>query len=43
MSVLTESRASEGSERVAQLLAGYRPLPDVYDEMMSHEGEVRAH
>jgi uncharacterized circularly permuted ATP-grasp superfamily protein/uncharacterized alpha-E superfamily protein len=43
MSVLTESRASEGSERVAQLLAGYRPLPDVYDEMMSHDGEVRAH
>jgi uncharacterized circularly permuted ATP-grasp superfamily protein/uncharacterized alpha-E superfamily protein len=43
MSVLTESRASEDSERVAQLLAGYRPLPDVYDEMMSHDGEVRAH
>ena len=43
MSVLTESRAPEGSERVAQLLAGYRPLPDVYDEMMSHDGEVRAH
>jgi len=43
MSVLTESRAPEGSERVAQLPAGYRPLPDVYDEMMSHDGEVRAH
>ena len=39
----TESHAPEGSERVAQLLAGYRPLPDVYDEMMSHDGEVRAH
>ena len=43
MSVPTESHAPEGSERVAQLLAGYRPLPDVYDEMMSHDGEVRAH
>jgi uncharacterized circularly permuted ATP-grasp superfamily protein len=43
MSVLTESAAPEGSERVAQLLAGYRPLPAVYDEMMSHDGDVRAH
>ena len=43
MSVLTESRTPEGSERVAQLLADYRPLPDVYDEMMSHDGEVREH
>jgi uncharacterized circularly permuted ATP-grasp superfamily protein/uncharacterized alpha-E superfamily protein len=43
MSVLTESRAPDGSERVAQLLADYRPLPDVYDEMTTHAGEVRAH
>ena len=35
MSVLTESGAPRDSELVAQLLAGYRPLPNVYDEMMS--------
>ena len=43
MSALTETAAPSGSELVAQLLAGYRPLPDVYDEMMSDRGEVRAH
>jgi uncharacterized circularly permuted ATP-grasp superfamily protein/uncharacterized alpha-E superfamily protein len=43
MSVLTEAAAPEGSERVAQLLADYRPLPAVYDEMMGHDGEVREH
>ncbi len=43
MSALTESAALSRSEVVAQLLAGYRPLPDVYDEMMGGDGEVRAH
>src|SRR5215468_1750077 len=43
MSVLGESAVPESSELVAQLLAGYRPLPHVYDEMMSDRGEVRAH
>ena len=43
MSVLTESEAPQGSGRVVQLLAGYRPLPGVYDEMMSPDGEVREH
>src|SRR5262249_39346880 len=43
MSVLSESATPKGSDVVAQLLAGYRPLPDVYDEMMSHQGEVREH
>ena len=43
MSVLSESATLKGSDVVAQLLAGYRPLPDVYDEMMSHQGEVREH
>jgi uncharacterized circularly permuted ATP-grasp superfamily protein/uncharacterized alpha-E superfamily protein len=42
MSALTEP-ASAGSELVAQLLAGYRPLPGVFDEMISDRGEVRAH
>src|SRR5258708_7848226 len=43
MSVLRESAVRDSSQPVAQLLAGYRPLPDVYDEMMSGDGEVRAH
>ena len=43
MSVLTESGAPQGSELVTQLLAGYRPLRDVYDEMMSPDGKVREH
>jgi uncharacterized circularly permuted ATP-grasp superfamily protein/uncharacterized alpha-E superfamily protein len=43
MSMSAESAAPEASELVARLLAGYRPLPDVYDEMMGHDGEVRAH
>lgn len=43
MSALTETAAPLGPERVAQLLAGYQPLPGVYDEMMSDRGEVRAH
>jgi uncharacterized circularly permuted ATP-grasp superfamily protein/uncharacterized alpha-E superfamily protein len=43
MSVLTESGAPQGSELVTQLLAGYRPLPGVYDEMMTPDGEVREH
>ena len=43
MSVLGESAVPESSELVAQLLAGYRPLPHVYDEMLSDRGEVRAH
>ena len=43
MSVLTESAAPAGALPVAELLTGYRPLPGVYDEMTSHDGEVRAH
>jgi uncharacterized circularly permuted ATP-grasp superfamily protein/uncharacterized alpha-E superfamily protein len=43
MSLLIESAAPGGAELVAQLLAGYRPLRGVYDEMMSNDGEVRAH
>jgi uncharacterized circularly permuted ATP-grasp superfamily protein len=31
------------TEVTAQLLADYRPLPGVYDEMMASDGAVRAH
>ncbi len=43
MSALTEPAASSSFEPAAQLLAGYRPLPGVYDEMMGPDGEVRPH
>jgi uncharacterized circularly permuted ATP-grasp superfamily protein/uncharacterized alpha-E superfamily protein len=47
MSALTEPanepEKPSGPARAAQLLAGYRPLPGVHDEMMSPDGEVRAH
>src|SRR5271163_4825009 len=33
----------EHPDQIAQLLAGYRPLPGVYDEMMAEDGSVRAH
>ena len=41
MSTLTEQAGA--SELVAELLAGYQPLPGVYDEMMSDRREVRVH
>jgi uncharacterized circularly permuted ATP-grasp superfamily protein/uncharacterized alpha-E superfamily protein len=40
------ARFEESRERpdpIAQLLADYRPLPGVYDEMMADDGAVRAH
>src|ERR1700745_892940 len=43
MSALAEPAAEPASELVAQMLAEYRPLPGVYDEMMSPDGEVREH
>src|SRR4029077_17496633 len=43
MSALTEQAVPSGSEAVAQLLAGYQPLPAVYHELISARREVRAH
>jgi uncharacterized circularly permuted ATP-grasp superfamily protein/uncharacterized alpha-E superfamily protein len=34
--------ASEQDD-VAPLLSGYRPLPGIFDEMVDHDGRVRAH
>jgi uncharacterized circularly permuted ATP-grasp superfamily protein/uncharacterized alpha-E superfamily protein len=31
------------SDDVAPLLAGYRPLSGIFDEMVTHDGQVRAH
>src|SRR5437016_6154569 len=39
MSVLAESAPPEASE----LLAHYRPLPGVYDEMVDSDGNLRPH
>jgi uncharacterized circularly permuted ATP-grasp superfamily protein/uncharacterized alpha-E superfamily protein len=43
MSVLVDSTPPAASEPVAQLLADYRPLPGVHDEMIGHDGQVRGH
>jgi uncharacterized circularly permuted ATP-grasp superfamily protein/uncharacterized alpha-E superfamily protein len=43
MSALLDSAPGEASDLIAQLLADYRPLPDVYDEMMDDKGLVRGH
>jgi uncharacterized circularly permuted ATP-grasp superfamily protein/uncharacterized alpha-E superfamily protein len=42
MSARFEQR-SEHTDLIAELLAGYRPLPGVYDEMMAEDGTVRGH
>ena len=42
MSARFEQR-SEHNDLIAELLAGYRPLPGVYDEMMADDGTVRGH
>ena len=34
--------ASEQDD-IAPLLSGYRPLPGIFDEMVDHDGRVRAH
>jgi uncharacterized circularly permuted ATP-grasp superfamily protein/uncharacterized alpha-E superfamily protein len=34
---------SSASDDVAALLAGYRPLPGIFDEMVDRQGRVRAH
>jgi uncharacterized circularly permuted ATP-grasp superfamily protein/uncharacterized alpha-E superfamily protein len=43
MSALTEPAAPSGPALAAQLLADYRPLPGVHDEMMTAGGQVRPH
>lgn len=40
---LTLDIPREGDGGLGQLLAGYRPLPGVFDEMMDRDGELRAH
>src|SRR5580700_6451497 len=43
MSLLADSTAVEAPDLIAQLLADYRPLPGVYDEMVDPHGVVRPH
>src|SRR5438874_10216194 len=35
--------AARESDNVAPLVAGYRPLPGIFDEMMDRDGRPRAH
>jgi uncharacterized circularly permuted ATP-grasp superfamily protein/uncharacterized alpha-E superfamily protein len=39
------ARRDSASEQddIAPLLSGYRPLPGIFDEMVDHDGRVRAH
>jgi uncharacterized circularly permuted ATP-grasp superfamily protein/uncharacterized alpha-E superfamily protein len=43
MSVLLDSASAEPPDLAAQLVANYRPLPGVYDEMVDSDGVVREH
>jgi uncharacterized circularly permuted ATP-grasp superfamily protein/uncharacterized alpha-E superfamily protein len=40
---LRRDEAEEGGDALKRLLAGYRPLPGVFDEMMDPTGRPRAH
>jgi len=40
---LRRDEAEEGGEAIGRLLAGYRPLPGIFDEMMDPTGRPRAH
>jgi uncharacterized circularly permuted ATP-grasp superfamily protein/uncharacterized alpha-E superfamily protein len=41
--VLPRNSADRAGEELARLLAGYRPLPGIFDEMVDEDGEPRAH
>ena len=35
--------SASAQDDIGTLLAGYRPLPGLFDEMMDRDGRVRAH
>ncbi len=43
MTALMETPPPEAAELITRMLADYRPLPDVYDEMVASDGKVRPH
>ena len=43
MSVQSDSTVESGNAGLQQFVAGYRPLPGIFDEMMDAGGRVRAH
>ena len=43
MAMLGDNAATGPGEKLDRLLAGYRPLPGIFDEMMDPQGRVRAH
>jgi uncharacterized circularly permuted ATP-grasp superfamily protein/uncharacterized alpha-E superfamily protein len=40
---MVESGTASPEQGLEQLVAGYRPLPGIFDEMMDGDGQVRAH
>ena len=43
MAAPLDSAAQQETDKVEQLLAGYKPLPGTFDEMMDRDGRVRPH
>jgi uncharacterized circularly permuted ATP-grasp superfamily protein/uncharacterized alpha-E superfamily protein len=43
MSAQPDNAAEQENAGLQQFVAGYRPLPGIFDEMMSADGRVRAH
>src|SRR5262245_49580515 len=43
MGATVDGNVNEQARGAARLLAGYRPLPGIFDEMMDHNGRLRAH
>ncbi len=43
LDTIVESGTTSPEQALEQFVAGYRPLPDVFDEMMDGDGHVRAH
>ena len=43
MAAQRDNAVEQGSASLEQFVSGYRPLPDIFDEMMDRDGRVRAH
>src|SRR5713101_8057992 len=43
MAAPLDSAAQQETDKVEQLLSGYKPLPGTFDEMMDRDGRVRPH
>jgi hypothetical protein len=43
LDTVVESGTASAEQGLVQFVAGYRPLPGIFDEMMDGDGRVRAH